>query len=674
MHSTSSPSPGDRGSRVPSRLLGAAALLFSLLVFPGANPAFAQDQAAAKLDKAGCLECHASDSDAIEVETDDGETRELRSVDTPVFDQAAHAKLQCVDCHENVVDSKSEHALSDAPKPDCATCHEKLWETAKQDGSAASKPNLEVVVKNIAAYRDSFHARPDADFPDRPKATCEQCHNSHEFKLRAKGTPEHDKWRSDIPKLCGESCHEDHLEDFTMSVHGVAHFEKGKTEAAVCSDCHTAHNIDNTSKDPVKLAITASCGDCHEDQYKTYRASYHGKVTTLGYAHTAKCFDCHGSHDILAPDDPESSVHVDNRLETCQECHDGKKAREASAGFVSFAPHGHGGDFEKYPEIWLVEKGMIGLLVGTFSFFWLHLLLWLYREFKERSAGRTEPHVRVADLNIPAGKHFRRFGPWERFGHLVFAVSLMILTLTGMTLMYADSAWAPVVARMLGGPEVMAIIHRVNAVIFAAIFLIHVLWVIGFLIRNWKTFKIFGPESVVPNLKDLQDVIGMFRWFFGKGPKPIFDRWTYWEKFDYWAPFWGVNIVGVSGFIMWFPTLAATYLPGWVFNVAAIAHGEEAFLAAVFLFTVHFFNNHFRPDKLPPPDIVMFTGTVHLEELRREHPAQYERLVKSGELEKYLVDAPSAPMTLGSKILGLVLIAAGLTLLVLIGIGFFGSL
>jgi hypothetical protein len=119
------------------------------------------------------------------------------------------------------------------------------------------------------------------------------------------------------------------------------------------------------------------------------------------------------------------------------------------------------------------------------------------------------------------------------------------------------------------------------------------------------------------------------------------------------------------------PTEVASVLPGWTLNVAALVHGEEAFLAAVFLFTVHFFNNHFRADKLPPPDVVMFTGSVALEEFRREHPLQYRRLVQSGEIGKYLVDAPSRPMTLGSRLLGLVLIAVGLALLVVVTIGFF---
>ena len=164
----------------------------------------------------------------------------------------------------------------------------------------------------------------------------------------------------------------------------------------------------------------------------------------------------------------------------------------------------------------------------------------------------------------------------------------------------------------------------------------------------------------------------MIKWFFGKGERPVFDRWAYWEKFDYWAPFWGLTIVGVSGAMMWFPELTSSYLPGWVFNVATIVHGEEAFLAAVFLFTVHYFNSHFRPDKFPQ-DIVMFTGVVPLEEFRKEHTLEYNSLLESGKLENYLVDAPSKPLTTGSKILGITLIIAGLGLLTLVLLGFWGN-
>jgi len=197
----------------------------------------------------------------------------------------------------------------------------------------------------------------------------------------------------------------------------------------------------------------------------------------------------------------------------------------------------------------------------------------------------------------------------------------------------APGAWAQTVMRLLGGPQNAALVHRFAAGTFITLFLGHLVYVLIFLTRNWDTFNIFGPTSTVPNLQDLWDVIAMFKWFFGMGPRPVFDRWTYWKKFDYWAPFWGMVIIGISGAMLWFPEITASLLPGWVFNVATIVHGEEAFLAAVFLFSVHFFNVHFRPDKFPQ-DIVMFTGAMPLEEYIHEHTVEYRRLVEAGEFEK----------------------------------------
>ena len=176
---------------------------------------------------------------------------------------------------------------------------------------------------------------------------------------------------------------------------------------------------------------------------------------------------------------------------------------------------------------------------------------------------------------------------------------------------------------------------------------------------------------MVVRWQDFRDILAMFKWFFGQGPRPIFDRWTYWEKFDYWAVFWGIFIIGGSGAILWAKVAVAEILPGWVFNLALIFHGEEAVLAAVFLFTVHFFNNHFRPDKFPL-DTVMFTGAMSLEEFKREHAVEYARLVETGKLESHRVPAPSPAMALGSRILGFTLLTIGLILLLLVAIGFIG--
>jgi cytochrome b subunit of formate dehydrogenase len=217
------------------------------------------------------------------------------------------------------------------------------------------------------------------------------------------------------------------------------------------------------------------------------------------------------------------------------------------------------------------------------------------------------------------------------------------------------------------------VIHRVCAVIFGTVFLAQLIYFVKRIGQNWRTFDWFGPNSLVPRLQDLRDIFAMVKWFLGLGPRPVFDRWTYWQKFDYWAPLAAVLFIASTGVMLWAPTVTAAILPGWTFNVVTILHGEEAILAVLFLFTVHFFNNHFRPDKFPL-DIVMFTGSMSLEEFKREHRVEYNRLVASGELEKYLVDAPSRPMTRGSKILGFTLIAFGLLLLALVLIGVFRNL
>jgi cytochrome b subunit of formate dehydrogenase len=151
---------------------------------------------------------------------------------------------------------------------------------------------------------------------------------------------------------------------------------------------------------------------------------------------------------------------------------------------------------------------------------------------------------------------------------------------------------------------------------------------------------LWGPDSLVPQPRDVVQMAQHFRYFLGRAPRPRFDRFTYWEKFDYWAVFWGMAIIGGSGLLLWFPGRLGGILPGWVFNVAFIVHGEEALLATVFIFTVHFFNGHLRPEKFPM-DTVIFTGRVSAEELQHERPAQYERLLREDRLAE--LEVPPAP-------------------------------
>ena len=147
------------------------------------------------------------------------------------------------------------------------------------------------------------------------------------------------------------------------------------------------------------------------------------------------------------------------------------------------------------------------------------------------------------------------------------------------------------------------------AILMVAVFLVHLARIMKRLFVDKETSILWGPGSMVPQPRDLHEMDGHFRWFVGLGPRPRFDRYSYWEKFDYWAVFWGMGIIGTSGLMLWFPAFFARFVPGWIFNIALVVHGEEALMAMVFIFTVHFFNGHLRPDKFPM-DLVIFTGRV----------------------------------------------------------------
>ncbi len=627
----------------------------------GGGIARAADAAPVPIDSTVCLGCHGNEGFAVPGAN--GRTRSLHVVGDK-FQQSVHGKRLCVECHRDITEIPHEKGVQH--KVSCVQCHEDLWEAAKKENKTKEFARLGVVVEQIDHYMRSIHARPSRADQSRTNATCYNCHDAH--YVYPKDSPGRADWRLNLPNVCGK-CHSEQRVEYLDSVHGRQVIGNANPAAPICSDCHTTHDVDRPKLDAIRLTIVRNCGNCHSESLRSYANTYHGQVGKLGYAYTATCFDCHGNHGIQRVSHPQSTVHPNNRLKTCQKCHE-----QATAGFVTFQPHANTHNYDRYPTMWVASKFMIALLLGVFAFFWTHSAFWFYREYRDRREGKSAPHVATGELPQLQGKHFNRFRPAWRVAHLAFALSVMTLVLTGMAVLYAETAWAKFIVAALGGPRVAGILHRTSATIMLGIFFVHLVYMAYRVIPTWKPSDWFGPNSLVPNWKDLDDALAMFNWFLGKGPRPAFDRWTYWEKFDYWAVFWGMAIIGGSGMMLAFKETTASVLPGWVFNVATLVHGEEAILAAVFLFTVHFFNNHFRPDKLPPPDIVMFTGTVALEEFRREHALEYQRLLKTGELARYLVDAPSRPMTLGSRVLGITLIVFGLTLLICVLVGFIGSL
>jgi cytochrome b subunit of formate dehydrogenase len=265
-----------------------------------------------------------------------------------------------------------------------------------------------------------------------------------------------------------------------------------------------------------------------------------------------------------------------------------------------------------------------------------------------------------------AQRYYRRFAPVERVMHSALMLTFVGCALSGLPLLYSDKPWAATLARLLGGFESAGIIHRICAFVMIVVFVSHVVLVFARAFAGKGVLSIlWGPDSMVPQPQDAIDVWNNFKWFLGRGPQPQFDRWTYWEKFDYWAVFWGMFIIGGSGLLLWFPVFFSMFIPGWMFNIAALVHGEEALLAAGFIFTFHFFNGHVRPAKFPM-DVVIFTGRISEHELKGERGVEYARLAREGRLAEKETTPPAEEARWFGWVVGGTALALGIVAIFLI--------
>jgi cytochrome b subunit of formate dehydrogenase len=282
---------------------------------------------------------------------------------------------------------------------------------------------------------------------------------------------------------------------------------------------------------------------------------------------------------------------------------------------------------------------------------------------------REEPRPTVTKapegIEPPPHAHVARFDRKTRLLHVVIMVTFLGLSATGMPLLFSEAAWARVLAGVFGGFHGAGIFHRIFGAALLLAVVAHVGDVVYRAFVRGEKGLFWGPTSMVPQPRDLVDMIGQIKWFLGLGPRPAFDHFTYWEKFDYLAVLWGTALMGAAGLVLWFPVAASRILPGWMFNVALFVHGAEASLAIGFIFVVHFFNGHLRPGKFPM-DTVIFTGSVDVDELRHERRAEYERLSRTGALDAMRVTGPSAAALRQGRIVGTIGLALGIALVTLI--------
>lgn len=281
------------------------------------------------------------------------------------------------------------------------------------------------------------------------------------------------------------------------------------------------------------------------------------------------------------------------------------------------------------------------------------------------AAGRQEAALQT-QAAPRGGRYYRRFGLVERVMHAGLMFSFIGCALSGLPLLFPYTGWARGLAALMGGFEGAALVHRVSATVMVIVFLSHIF---QFLWRGLASGNIlsvlWGPNSLMPQPQDIVDLYQHAKFFLGFGPRPKFDRYTYWEKFDYMAVFWGMFIIGGSGLLLWFAVPLSHWLPGWVFNIATLVHGEEALLAVGFIFTIHFFNGHVRPEKFPM-DLVIFTGRISEHELKDERPQEYDRLVREGRLAAIEATPPSAGAVTFGRVIGGTALVLGIVTILLI--------
>lgn len=621
-----------------------------------------------------CLKCHADRDALAKARQDPSRPIEPLLVDGPLFGRSVHAArgctechdgfdkhphpkkaetVSCKDCHEEEAKALGKSVHGKAPEgkraPECNDCH------GTHDVLKASDPAARLYPLNVFRACGSCHFEHDPSNLDRDallkekyvgdehghglvasglvvSATCVACHGGHD--IAPKDAPESRVAPRHVDQVCGK-CHVGAYMDYRRSIH-YAKFkderQDGPRAAPTCTDCHTPHHI-RRADDDFRIASVKSCSKCHTQRSATYGQTYHGKVARFGAGNgsgtrlVATCEACHGNHAILPASDPASKIHPDRIVATCGQCH-----KDAHREFTTYLVHADPRDGERYPKVHFVYVVMTGLLIGTLILGGFHAVLWLVRSL---AAGEWRRHA-----HAQGGRHVRRWRRRYVTFHIWMMTSVLVLASTGLPLHYSDRPWARAVMGFLGGPGVAGTIHRIAAVGLTLLFIVF----LGDLARRilWKREKglLAAENTMLPRWKDVQDLWGNLRWFLFLAPRPRYDRWTYWEKFDFWAAFWGLFVIGVSGLMLWFPVQATRIVPGWFLNAAIVVHGIEALLDIAFIFTVHVFHANLRPDKFPM-DTMFWTGRMPEAEFLNDRPLEYERLREAGKLEAAYAAEPA---------------------------------
>jgi formate dehydrogenase gamma subunit len=535
--------------------------------------------------------------------------------------EGPHARLACTDCHERKHVSVIPH--EPVPPVDCArTCH-----LSDRDGIARRFSHEDVaVMMQKGVHNDDLLER--LEFQQGPllndgQSNCLYCHDEPQFR-----------GPTDLfPELTGDQlmarcnvCHTDQLSIDAQYYlkHVVARMQPARPHLEIAQACAVCHS-DPAIKEEFELS----------DAVASYLLSFHGKAVLLGENDTAGCLSCHAGpngnvHEILAQDNPASSVHSGRIATTCStiDCHPG-----ADPGFVQAAVHWNlqrQGDSLEF----LLAFGFILLTALTFGPSAVLAILELVQMVagREASADEEMKHLaRRAMADEAARKKLKRFTAPQRIQHWILAILFITLVATGFPMKFADRGWAAALVQGMGGLTVARHIHHYAglllfvALIFYVVFLISLSWQRG---RRFEQGRIRGfirAWFALPmwmTFQDAKKLIHLMQYLlFLRPDRPTFGRFSLKEKFEYLGVFWGTLLLGLTGIVLWGETISTKWISGRLLNLAAIAHTYEAFLAVIHVGILHMYGVLFSPHVFPMSP-AMITGNTPVGEMAELHSDQ----------------------------------------------------
>ena len=665
--------------------LGLAVLAALILTFSSAPLYAAGDEE--------CLGCH---TDSGITPFTKGRDAKALLVGKDALKDSVHRELSCTDCHE--MDNKAKPHGEGGPKPNlkcdscheteakqhaadahglalskntglgaptCATCHGKHDIKAVNDPSSPTSRQKQPELcgrchgeetlngdthiakrKLIERYTSSVHWQALKD--GKPAASCADCHGAH--NVNPSSNPDSATTRINLLKTCAK-CHAEAVAGYAKGSHGRT-LLRGNNDVPICTTCHGDHDMislkvrENGKRD---FAATQVCMWCHGNArlmsryaldtspVDSYLKDFHGLTQRSSLGASASCADCHDAHRSLPSSHPESRMNMSNRGTTCGKCH-GKSSASFIMSFThkSFAKS----DEHRFRLANIVKWVYIVLIALSLGGMILHnAIIWL---FFARKKLRYQAHH---------GK-LQRLSPFELRWHGLLFLSFTLLAISGFALSYANSAAFSWLYKIGLSESTRAIIHRVSAVIL--IFDMLVWMVYTAVSRHGRRFW----TEMLPRFKDLTDFFATMSYYLGRrAEKPRYDVFNYAEKFEYLALLWGMAVMALTGFVLWFSKLLPPDAPSWMFEVARVIHFYEAVLAVSAIIVWHFYHVIFHPEEYPWNPAAL-TGKLTPEEAherfsdeaiakqmpkpKAEEPPP-EALPKPVWVEEPLTDEPTAP-------------------------------